>query len=305
MLSEIPVGGSDQAEVSNQSSIRNGLYSTTAAHLDLDELVSTDRLSGFYDSSSIAHYDLPDVDYHYHHENPIKWTLTASELANVTSISDPPECQTPMSTLESSNCTVTIRDSPIVESKATTEGLVLPDKKLLQARESQNCHGDSQFGQIPGCEPMLRPFICKGRTLRNTRKDNMDSLMKEVPENDAEFHYAPHKDNSAGDVEDGGSASTPPKQKNLKRIEPKPEQEKQVDGTVVHSAIMEKLKNVRDSRDAFLIRLRLEGKSYKEIRRLGNFTEAESTLRGRFRTLVKPRKARVRRPEWKDTDVRV
>jgi hypothetical protein len=43
--------------------------------------------------------------------------------------------------------------------------------------------------------------------------------------------------------------------------------------------------------------------SYKDIKRLGGFEEAESTLRGRFRTLTKSKEQRVRKPQWKDKDV--
>ena len=39
-------------------------------------------------------------------------------------------------------------------------------------------------------------------------------------------------------------------------------------------------------------RLRNQGKSYKQIRQIGKFTEAESTLRGRYRTLTKSRRGR-------------
>lgn len=59
----------------------------------------------------------------------------------------------------------------------------------------------------------------------------------------------------------------------------------------------------RDAKDDFLIRSKLAGMSYKEIRRQGKFSEAESTLRGRFRTLTKHKAARVRKPEWNDNDV--
>jgi hypothetical protein len=59
----------------------------------------------------------------------------------------------------------------------------------------------------------------------------------------------------------------------------------------------------RDAKDDFLIRSKLAGMSYKEIRRQGKFSEAESTLRGRFRNLTKHKAARVRKPEWDDNDV--
>lgn len=60
---------------------------------------------------------------------------------------------------------------------------------------------------------------------------------------------------------------------------------------------------VRSAQDEFLVSSRLGGMKYSQIRKLGNFKEAESTLRGRFRTLVKPKEARVRNPQWQEIDV--
>ncbi|KAG9246254.1 hypothetical protein BJ878DRAFT_540463 [Calycina marina] len=61
----------------------------------------------------------------------------------------------------------------------------------------------------------------------------------------------------------------------------------------------------RDAKDRFLVNSKLAGMSYKDIRRQGCFTEAESTLRGRFRTLTKAKSARVRKPEWNKDDVKL
>lgn len=58
-----------------------------------------------------------------------------------------------------------------------------------------------------------------------------------------------------------------------------------------------------DTRNAFLIECKRRGLSYKDIKRLGGFKEAESTLRGRFRTLTKAKEQRVRKPKWHDRDV--
>ena len=80
-----------------------------------------------------------------------------------------------------------------------------------------------------------------------------------------------------------------------KRIEPKPAE---------LSAASQGTQD-RDVKDDFLVKSKLSGMSYKEIRRQGNFTEAESTLRGRFRTLTKHKAARVRKPEWCENDVRM
>ncbi|KAK3368569.1 hypothetical protein B0H63DRAFT_515143 [Podospora didyma] len=61
----------------------------------------------------------------------------------------------------------------------------------------------------------------------------------------------------------------------------------------------------RLAKDEFLVRNKRAGMTYKEIRRAGGFTEAESTLRGRYRTLTKKRDERVRKPEWTEKDVQL
>lgn len=61
----------------------------------------------------------------------------------------------------------------------------------------------------------------------------------------------------------------------------------------------------RDTKNRFLVESKLAGMTYREIRRQGGFTEAESTLRGRFRTLTKNKEQRVRKPEWQEMDVSV
>ncbi|KAJ8128669.1 hypothetical protein O1611_g4964 [Lasiodiplodia mahajangana] len=61
----------------------------------------------------------------------------------------------------------------------------------------------------------------------------------------------------------------------------------------------------RDAKNRFLVESKLAGMTYREIRRKGGFTEAESTLRGRFRTLTKNKEQRVRKPEWQDKDIRL
>lgn len=58
-----------------------------------------------------------------------------------------------------------------------------------------------------------------------------------------------------------------------------------------------------DARNVFLIDCKRRGLSYKDIKRMGGFKEAESTLRGRFRTLTKAKDQRVRKPKWQDKDV--
>ena len=59
----------------------------------------------------------------------------------------------------------------------------------------------------------------------------------------------------------------------------------------------------RNTKDEYLQEARRRGLSYKEIKRRGGFTEAESTLRGRIRILSKPKEMRVRKPQWNRSDV--
>ena len=61
--------------------------------------------------------------------------------------------------------------------------------------------------------------------------------------------------------------------------------------------------DARNRRDGLLLSMRDEGKSYREIKRLGKFKEAESTLRGRYRALTKGKEERVRKPQWHRQDV--
>ncbi|KAE9379388.1 hypothetical protein N431DRAFT_460655 [Stipitochalara longipes BDJ] len=92
-----------------------------------------------------------------------------------------------------------------------------------------------------------------------------------------------------------------------KKIEPKPvTPEPQLSrSNLSQAAATAQAMHHRDAKDDFLVRSKLAGMSYKEIRRQGKFSEAESTLRGRFRTLTKHKAARVRKPEWDDNDIRL
>ncbi|KAK7514750.1 hypothetical protein IWZ03DRAFT_424778 [Phyllosticta citriasiana] len=55
----------------------------------------------------------------------------------------------------------------------------------------------------------------------------------------------------------------------------------------------------------FLVDKKRAGWTYKMIKQQGGFTEAESTLRGRYRALTKQRKDRVRKPVWQRRDIQL
>lgn len=68
-----------------------------------------------------------------------------------------------------------------------------------------------------------------------------------------------------------------------------------------HKAVSEA--DHRRDRDRYLLKMREKGFSYREIKRRGRFTEAESTLRGRVRVMTKHKSERVRKPVWTRNDV--
>jgi hypothetical protein len=59
----------------------------------------------------------------------------------------------------------------------------------------------------------------------------------------------------------------------------------------------------RKTDDEILMKCKAEGITYKEIKKRLRTKVAESTLRGRYRALTKPRKDRVRKPVWTEKDV--
>ncbi|GJD05265.1 hypothetical protein ColKHC_14090 [Colletotrichum higginsianum] len=85
------------------------------------------------------------------------------------------------------------------------------------------------------------------------------------------------------------------------KSEPRPTQSKQSKPCPAQASPMDPTE--RSAKDEYLLKAKQEGLTYREIRVKGNFTEAESTLRGRYRTLTKNKEARVRKPEWTDKDV--
>lgn len=62
---------------------------------------------------------------------------------------------------------------------------------------------------------------------------------------------------------------------------------------------------IRSYRDRCILEGRELGLTYGAIRRRYDLPEAESTLRGRCRTLMKSKEQRVRKPVWQETDVSV
>jgi hypothetical protein len=61
----------------------------------------------------------------------------------------------------------------------------------------------------------------------------------------------------------------------------------------------------RSEDNKILLDMKRDGYTYRDIRKKLGGKVAESTLRGRYRSLTKPRSARVRSPKWQEIDVRI
>ncbi|KEY66563.1 hypothetical protein S7711_09409 [Stachybotrys chartarum IBT 7711] len=99
------------------------------------------------------------------------------------------------------------------------------------------------------------------------------------------------------DYEDEEEETHPPPAKR-RRTSPK---KKSVDTS--HSPWSPAPDGDRSEKDRFLVEKRNAGWKYSAIKKEGGFEEAESTLRGRFRTLTKDRTQRVRKPQWQKQDI--
>lgn len=153
----------------------------------------------------------------------------------------------------------------------------LPQSRVIPELSSNDSTSRKMFSRRP-----LRPKSDGDSRRRPSSSDENKSLIT---------HTSEHN------VESVSQKSLAPK-----RIEPKPLNGSSWSDSSQNSATAQATHH-RDAKDDFLVRSKLAGMSYKDIRRKGNFVEAESTLRGRFRTLTKNKAARVRKPGWTDNDV--
>lgn len=97
---------------------------------------------------------------------------------------------------------------------------------------------------------------------------------------------------------------TPRKSKKLSELRPKPAPSAVPDQSSLAEPELSPAKLHRQQQDERLLELRRAGMSYKDIKKEPGFEEcAESTLRGRYRTLTVAPEDRVRKPVWKPRDV--
>lgn len=158
---------------------------------------------------------------------------------------------------------------------------------------------------LPSAGPVFRSIPVPSNDVPPSKNLRKRSVKAVEPESHARRSSPPSKlaPTATSRVQrsrDDSSKSTAPQKVVTKPAEPATSAS---EPSWVSSSVAIQAEHHRDARDDFLVKSKMAGMSYKDIRLKGNFTEAESTLRGRFRTLTKQKAARVRKPEWSDNDV--
>lgn len=161
--------------------------------------------------------------------------------------------------------------------------------------------GDSDSATMAHESPYLEPSSSEG-TSRRHRRDGTQQNRKQLPDKPTHHRYVPIlPDDRSRSVDKGEYTAKAKPAAKAKTPRFKPARQQRSCNIAVPAA--PNSSDERSAKDDFLVKSKLAGMTYKEIRRKGGFTEAESTLRGRFRTLTKNKEARVRKPEWSDIDV--
>lgn len=162
------------------------------------------------------------------------------------------------------------------------------------------------FGDVPPAVEEKNPPIQQQRP-RKRLPDSAPDRYKRAPPLPLPLplppRYDEHEpdewhDREDDDYEDEEEEETHPPPTKRRRTSPK---KKSVD--TGHSPSSPAPDGDRSEKDRFLVEKRKAGWKYSAIKQEGGFDEAESTLRGRFRTLTKDRTQRVRKPQWQKQDV--
>ncbi|ETS76126.1 hypothetical protein PFICI_11513 [Pestalotiopsis fici W106-1] len=163
-----------------------------------------------------------------------------------------------------------------------------PDQSLLMTGNDEQLSSSSSTIKLDASPAPTKKVNAKGRT--------------ELPDKP----YGSNQSSSSSSSSDGNrSAKTqqiPQRPKKFSELRPKPARSALLDQSSSAKPQLSPAKLHRQKQNKFLLEKKREGMSYKDIKREGGFTEAESTLRGRFRTLTVAPAERVRKPAWKAGD---
>jgi len=201
----------------------------------------------------------------------------------------------------SASCTVASSSEDVSDSGPDIPAVIQPQQPQLRI------HRQRQI--LPDAGPISRrivPVLPSNDYMsnRNTKKRST-KIAKSGNHTRGKASPVPITLATAKQIPSRRAEATAPRSSEPKRIEPKPASPTppQSYTNLPQSSSTAQATHHRDAKDDFLVKSKLAGMSYKEIRRQGKFSEAESTLRGRFRTLTKHKAARVRKPEWEENDV--
>ncbi|KUI66942.1 hypothetical protein VM1G_02452 [Cytospora mali] len=183
--------------------------------------------------------------------------------------------------------------TPVRSTTVVPDNLTLPssDQKGRQKsnpKKAQRGNSGSKWGRkaLPDKAPITAPFILPSNgSKRRSEPDSSKpskistrSKSKNKTSSQSKLHSHPPDGASTSQAKTGNPASS------------------------FSNTTDAATSTARAAQDEFLVSSRLNGMKYSHIRTLGNFKEAESTLRGRYRTLIKPKEARVRHPQWQEID---
>ena len=262
---------------------------------------------------AMLHDSLPKAPKQQHQQYSDPWTTASVPSTNWSTQTTAPITISPKA------LTLNVPPAPL-SSSGSSQGLILSLSDASSAASSREDTPDSAPETLAVVEPPapvrqhrqilpdslprshIVPVLSSNdfSSRRTTQKRSLKSKSESQSRRKASLPY--HSRSIGNPASSHKVDPTPAQTLAPKKIEPKPT----IKSTLSHSSSTSptaQAQHHRDAKDDFLVRSKLAGMSYKDIRRRGNFVEAESTLRGRFRTLTKHKAARVRKPEWTDNDV--
>ncbi|RWA12760.1 hypothetical protein EKO27_g2307, partial [Xylaria grammica] len=228
-------------------------------------------------------------------------SIASERMASMTLESGPLQGRTPPMSFQS-NYHATSLDIQGANWAGNCPATISP--KMLRINPSPTPTSSSESIQTgivtTGGDSDLGPFAWDQHEARNAlpAKRSNHKARKELPTKPTKSRRAPSSSSSS--PHELMTSKEPAPARPTPKGHPPVEVDDSVEAVTSSSADAE-----RDAKNRFLVESKLAGMTYREIRRQGGFTEAESTLRGRFRTLTKNKEQRVRKPEWQDKDIRL
>jgi hypothetical protein len=293
-----------EAVVTNASawtlSCIGGLPSQNSAHNPNQETAILPSQSGIYngnlDNKTYAFGPVLGTD----HASPAtEWSTVGSVFSQATEGTSPASLSSvpmliPTRTISSSGLSTNSFDSP-------TEGGVMRTATLTESPDAyrQQVSAAFAFDGTPSCGPAY-PYshdISPGTTqwCPPGYSPGHSGLPPTPPNAQTAFHR------QANMLESSNDHRTKLSQAQWTGfVTEMPERDEQDDPPVMQNADPD---TRRKSDDEILMKCKAEGITYKEIKKRLRTKVAESTLRGRYRALTKPRKDRVRKPVWTENDV--